>query len=67
MTTKNCANIPKLVLKDLCKKSFVRNDRLPHDHIITIIMVFVIICIVNISILLYNVSLVLVYLMCPFK
>ena len=67
MTTKNCANIPKLVLKDLCKKSFVRNDRLPHDHIITIIMVFVIICIVNMSILLYNVSLVLVYLMCPFK
>ena len=67
MTTKNCANIPKLVLKDLCKKSFVRNDRLPHDHIITIIMIFVIICIVNMSILLYNVSLVLVYLMCPFK
>ena len=29
MTTKNCANGPKLVLKDLCKKSFVRNDRLP--------------------------------------
>ena len=25
MTTKNCANGPKLVLKDLCKKSFVRN------------------------------------------
>ena len=67
MTTKNCANIPKLVLKDLCKKSFARNDRLPHDHIITIIMVFVIICIVNMSILLYNISLVLVYLMCPFK
>ena len=58
MTTKNCANGPKLVLKDLCEKSFVRNDRLPHDHIITIIMIFVIICIVNMSILLYNVSLV---------
>ena len=25
MTTKNCANVPKLVLKDLCEKSFVRN------------------------------------------
>ena len=25
MTTKNCANGPKLVLKDLCKKSFVQN------------------------------------------
>ena len=25
MTTKNCANFPKLVLKDLCEKSFVRN------------------------------------------
>ena len=25
MTTKNCANSPKLVLKDLCEKSFVRN------------------------------------------
>ena len=25
MTTKNCANFPKLVLKDLCKKSFVQN------------------------------------------
>ena len=25
MTTKNCANGPKLVLKDLCEKSFVRN------------------------------------------
>ena len=25
MTTKNCANIPKLVVKDLCEKSFVRN------------------------------------------
>ena len=58
MTTKNCANGPKLVLKDLCEKSFVRNDQLPHDHIITIIMIFVIICIVNMSILLYNVSLV---------
>ena len=29
MTAKNCANGPKLVLKDLCEKSFVRNDRLP--------------------------------------
>ena len=29
MTTKNCVNGPKLVLKDLCEKSFVRNDRLP--------------------------------------
>ena len=34
MTTKNCANSPKLVLKDLCKKSFVRNDWLPILHII---------------------------------
>ena len=25
MTTKNCANGPKLVLKDLCEKSLVRN------------------------------------------
>ena len=25
MTTKNCGNGPKLVLKDLCEKSFVRN------------------------------------------
>ena len=25
MTTKNCANSPKLVLKDLCEKYFVRN------------------------------------------
>ena len=25
MTTKNCANGPKLVLKDLCEKSFVQN------------------------------------------
>ena len=25
MTTKNCANVPKLVLKDLCEKSFVWN------------------------------------------
>ena len=25
MTAKNCANGPKLVLKDLCEKSFVRN------------------------------------------
>ena len=30
MTTKNCANGPKLVLKDLCEKSLVRNDRLPY-------------------------------------
>ena len=29
MTTKNCANGPKLVLKDLCEKSFVRNVWLP--------------------------------------
>ena len=29
MTTKNCANGPKLVLKDLRKKSFVRNVQLP--------------------------------------
>ena len=29
MATKNCANGPKLVLKDFCEKSFVRNDRLP--------------------------------------
>ena len=33
MTTKNCANGPKLVLKDLCEKSFVRNDWLPLPHI----------------------------------
>ena len=25
MTTKNCANVPKLVLKDLCEMSFLRN------------------------------------------
>ena len=25
MTTKNCVNVPKLVLKDLCEKSFVQN------------------------------------------
>ena len=25
MTTKNCAKGPKLVLKDLCEKSFVQN------------------------------------------
>ena len=29
MITKNCANGPQLVLKDLYEKSFVRNDRLP--------------------------------------
>ena len=29
MITKNCANGPKLVLKDLYEKSFVRNERLP--------------------------------------
>ena len=29
MTTKNCVNGPKLVRKDLCEKSFVRNDQLP--------------------------------------
>ena len=34
MTTKNCANGPKLVLKDLCKKSFVRNDRLPFLYLL---------------------------------
>ena len=31
MTSKNCANGPKLVLKDLCEKSFVRNDQLPRQ------------------------------------
>ena len=25
MTTKNCANVPKLVPKDLCENSFVQN------------------------------------------
>ena len=25
MTTRNCANGPKLVLQDLCEKSFVQN------------------------------------------
>ena len=30
ITTKNCANGPKLVLKALCEKSFVRNVRLPY-------------------------------------
>ena len=29
MTTKNCANGQKPVLKDLCEKSFVRNVQLP--------------------------------------
>ena len=29
MITKNCANGPKLVLKDMYEKSFVRNYRLP--------------------------------------
>ena len=33
MTTKNCANVPKLELKDLCEKSFVRNDRLPLKNV----------------------------------
>ena len=33
MTTKNCVNGPKLVLKDLRKKSFVRNVRLPFFQI----------------------------------
>ena len=30
MTSKNCANDPKLVLKDLCEKSFVQNVWLPN-------------------------------------
>ena len=30
MTTKNCVKGPKLVLKDLCEKSFVQNVRLPN-------------------------------------
>ena len=30
MTTKNCANGPKFVLKDLCEKSVVRNNILNH-------------------------------------
>ena len=30
MTTKNCVNGPKLVLKDLCEKSFVQNVWLPN-------------------------------------
>ena len=34
MTTKNCANGPKLVLKDLCEKSFVRNDWLPFLYLL---------------------------------
>ena len=33
MTTKNCANGPKLVLKGLCKKSFVQNVRLPLEDV----------------------------------
>ena len=33
MTTKNCANDPKLVLKGLCKKSFVQNVRLPLEDV----------------------------------
>ena len=33
MTTKNCVNGPKLVLKDLCEKSFVRNDQLPSEAV----------------------------------
>ena len=32
MTTKNCANSPKLVLKDLCEKSFVRNVLYSKNH-----------------------------------
>ena len=39
MTTKNCANGPKLVLKDLCEKSFVRNDRLPLSHVVLVVAV----------------------------
>ena len=39
MTTKNCANGPKLVLKDLCEKSFVRNDRLPLSHVVVVVAV----------------------------
>ena len=35
MTTKNCANGPKLVLKDLCEKSFVRNVQLPLSFKVT--------------------------------
>ena len=35
MTTKNCSNGPKLVRKDLCEKSFVRNVRLPFIHVQT--------------------------------
>ena len=31
MTTKNCANGPKLVLKDLWEKSFMQNDQLPRQ------------------------------------
>ena len=34
-----CANGPKLVLKDLCKKSFVRNVRLP-----TLKLIFIVTC-----------------------
>ena len=33
MTTKNCANNPKLVLKDLSEKSFVQNVQLPFAFI----------------------------------
>lgn len=33
MTTKNCANNPKLVLKDLSEKSFVQNVQLPFAYI----------------------------------
>ena len=42
MTTKNCANGPKLVLKDLCEKSFVRNVRLPNLDATIISLVFLI-------------------------
>ena len=33
MTTKNCANGPNFVLKDLREKSFVQNVRLPFFQI----------------------------------
>ena len=33
MTTKNCAKGPKLVLKDLCEKSFVQNVLYSLNHI----------------------------------
>ena len=39
MTTKNCAYGPKLVLKDLCEKSFVRNNQLPLSHVVVVVAV----------------------------